>query len=95
MADRNEIIGILSNAKIENHSLTSRIAIEKLANYLISEGVELRPRAEWVTEYGFSQCSICHSPAPNYYVKLGIGDTQLRSRRTDFCPHCGAKMIGG
>ena len=95
MTDRNEIIGILSNAKINGYSLESRVSLEKLTDYLVSEGVEVRPRAEWETEYGFSQCSLCHSPAPNYYVKLGFGDTQLRSRRTDFCPHCGAKMVGG
>lgn len=95
MTDRERIIGILSDAKIGKHSLETRIEMEKLTDYLISEGVVVRPIAEWVTEYGFSQCSLCHSPAPNYYVKLGFGDTQLRSRRTDFCPHCGAKMIGG
>ena len=95
MTDREGLIGILSNATIDNHNLDTRVNVEKLTDYLVSEGVAVRPKAEWVKEYGFSLCSICHSPAPTYYVRVGIGDTHLRSRQTGFCPNCGAKMIGG
>lgn len=67
---------------------------EIIADYLLLNGVVVRPRAEWETECGTTVCSICHSSAPVYTVKLAFGTTQMRVRRTKFCPHCGAIMIG-
>ena len=55
---------------------------------------EQRPRAEWECESGRVACSLCHSPAPVKSVCTGLDASVLRSVRTDYCPNCGAKMIG-
>ena len=73
----------------------ARYRAEDIADNLISEGVEVRARAEWENECGNTLCSICHAPAPIHTVKVGIGDRQMRLARTNFCPHCGARMMGG
>jgi rubrerythrin len=51
------------------------------------------PRAEWEFENGTFRCSACHQTAPVKKVCTGMGTSVLRAYRTDFCPHCGAKML--
>ena len=51
---------------------------------------------EETDEYKRTYCSLCGSSAPfecvsdDYYGRKSHGET----RKTDYCPHCGAKMIG-
>lgn len=95
MTEREKLIGILATATTEGLSRKSRVETEKLADYLVSEGVKVRDIAEWETERDLVRCSICHLEAPVYTVRQAFGTTIMRRRRTSFCPNCGAKMIGG
>lgn len=39
--NRNRLLGILILATMEGHSLNTRLDVEKLADYLLSEGITL------------------------------------------------------
>lgn len=89
MNDRNSLMDLL-----RGYSIDTEVDLEYVVDHLISEGVEIRPRAVWETENGHTTCSVCHYPSPIYTVKVGFGTTQMRAGKPSFCPHCGAKMIG-
>lgn len=77
------------------------LGIENPAEVIVALAEELeaiekdqRTKAEWECESGRVICSLCHHPAPLKSVCTGQGTSVLRSVRTDYCPNCGAKMIG-
>ena len=58
--NRNALIGILTLATMEGHSLKTRVEVEKLADYLLSEGVVVEvKRGVWYKMYRQYQCSSC------------------------------------
>ena len=70
------------------------IALEA-AERIYNAGYRKQTRAEWECESGHITCSACHSPAPVKSVRTGLGTSVLRAYRTNFCPTCGAAMVGG
>ena len=66
----------------------------RMNSTLKSDGTETHSKAKWVTEHGNTTCSLCHCPAPVFTSRLPFGSIVIRHKRTQFCPRCGAKMIG-
>ena len=95
----------MTSKQIEIYTKTKerfRLAgIENPAEVIVSlvediEALEAKqtPRAEWEFENGSFRCSACHQTAPVKTVHTGLGSSVLRACKTNFCPHCGAKMQG-
>ncbi len=79
MTDRNETIGILTTAATEGHTLSSRVGIEKLADYLISK---VR-RGKWLRMWQQYCCSNCRHV-------VGMRSDEALYGKIEFCgeAHC-------
>ena len=75
-------------------------SIKILKNLAIALGVTVDEligtvrEGEWRHEGEVYSCSICHGFAPTKTVRTGLGTTVFRTNRSNYCPHCGAKMKG-
>lgn len=86
MTDREKIISIIGN--VPNVGILSFDVILKIADYLISHGVTVREKGEWIELHSLyiqdgahkRQCSCCKKSTTNLGEPL------------DFCPNCGADM---
>lgn len=67
---------------------------EEIADNLITNGVTVQESGHWVTLTDCSNegvyCSVCHKKVYRNDYALCNRKNKLRS---DYCPHCGAKMI--
>ena len=65
-----------------------------IADYLIRNGVTVQESGHWVTLTDCSNegvyCSVCHKKVYKNDYALCNRKNKLRS---DYCPHCGAKMM--
>ena len=93
MTDRERLMEIVACSHLFSE-IIKPFHWEIIVDYLAINGAEVRPRATWETEGGITTCSICHSPAPVFTTSIPFSNKNMHPRRTDFCPHCGAKMIG-
>ena len=66
----------------------------ELADYLITHGVTVQECGHWIslTECANSgvYCSVCHKKV---YKEDYAGCNRKNKLRSDYCPHCGAKMM--
>lgn len=91
MTDREKLIEVLGEfllwpSKMKNVWMPQ--GIEKLADHLLSNGVVVREKGEWVeTKNGF-HCSRCKRKPGQHPTKRGVF-------LSDLCPNCGADMTGG
>lgn len=89
MADREKLIEMLKTIYKEYSVSPSD---DLIANYLISHGVTVREKGEWIDKRGgtygrwSAYCSACGK-------KCGCGGT-IESQHKDYCPNCGADMRG-
>ena len=67
--------------------------IEKIANHLIAHGVTVQECGHWIslTECANAgvYCSVCHKKV---YKEDYAWCNRKNKLRSDYCPHCGAKM---
>ena len=67
---------------------------EEAANYLIANGVTVQECGHWIslTECANAgvYCSVCHK---NVYKEDYAWCNRKNKLRSDYCPHCGAKMM--
>ena len=65
-----------------------------IADYLIRNGVTVQERGYWASLTDCANagvyCSICHK---KIYKEDYAGCNRKNKLRSDYCPHCGAKMI--
>ena len=65
-----------------------------IADYLVSNGVTVQECGYWVSVIDCANagvyCSVCHKKVYKEDYAWGNRKNKLRS---DYCPHCGAKMI--
>lgn len=67
---------------------------EEAANYLIAHGVTVQKHGYWVslTDYANAgvYCSVCHK---KIYKEDYARCNRKNKLRSDYCPHCGSKMM--
>ena len=72
----------------------SAIENKKVANYLIKHGVTVQECGYWVSLTDCSNagvyCSVCHKKV---YKEDYAWCNRKNKLRSDYCPHCGAKMM--
>ena len=65
-----------------------------LADYLVKNGVTVQERGYWVSLTDCANagvyCSVCHKKV---YKEDYAWCNRKNKLRSDYCPHCGAKMI--
>ena len=69
---------------------------EEVADYLLDSGVTVQERGKWVTLTDCSNegvyCSVCNK---KIYKEDYARCKRKNKLRSDYCPHCGARMDGG
>ena len=72
----------------------SAIENKKIADYLIRHGVTVQKCGYWVSLTDCANagvyCSVCHKKV---YKEDYAWCNRKNKLRSDYCPHCGAKMI--
>lgn len=67
---------------------------DRFADYLIAHGVTVHERGYWVSLTDCSNagvyCSVCHKKV---YKEDYACCNRKNKLRSDYCPHCGAKMM--
>ena len=69
---------------------------EEAANYLIAHGVTVQERGYWASLTDCANagvyCSVCNK---KIYKEDYARCNRKNKLRSDYCPHCGARMDGG
>ena len=72
----------------------SAIENKKIADYLIKHGVTVQECGYWISLTDCSNagvyCSVCHKKV---YKEDYTWCNRKNKLRSDYCPHCGAKMM--
>ena len=72
----------------------NNMAMMQLADYLIRNGVTVQERGYWASLTDCANagvyCSVCHKKV---YKEDYAWCNRKNKLRSDYCPHCGAKMM--
>ena len=97
MDAREKLVEILKQAPFEERVLDERWfeeKIKKIADHLISNGVTVQECGYWVSLTDCANagvyCSVCHKKV---YKEDYAWCNRKNKLRSDYCPHCGAKMM--
>ena len=93
---REKLVEILKQAPFEGRVLDEwwfEEKIKKIADHLISNGVTVQECGYWVSLTDCANagvyCSVCHKKV---YKEDYAWCNRKNKLRSDYCPHCGAKM---
>ena len=91
------LVEILKQAPFEGRVLDEwwfEEKIKKIADHLISNGVMVQECGYWVSLIDCANagvyCSVCHKKV---YKEDYAWCNRKNKLRSDYCPHCGAKMM--
>ena len=94
---REKLVEILKQAPFEGRVLDEwrfEEKIKKIADHLISNGVTVQECGYWVSLTDCANagvyCSVCNKKV---YKEDYAWCNRKNKLRSDYCPHCGAKMI--
>ena len=94
---REKLVEILKQAPFEGRVLDEwwfEEKIKKIAEHLISNGVTVQECGYWVSLTDCANagvyCSVCHKKV---YKEDYAWCNRKNKLRSDYCPHCGAKMM--
>ena len=94
---REKLVEILKQAPFEGRVLDEwwfEEKIKKIADHLISNGVTVQECGYWVSLTDCANagvyCSVCHKKV---YKEDYAWCNKKNKLRSDYCPHCGAKMM--
>ena len=94
---REKLVEILKQAPFEGRVLDEwwfKEKIKKIADHLISNGVTVQECGYWVSLTDCANagvyCSVCHKKV---YKEDYAWCNRKNKLRSDYCPHCGAKMM--
>ena len=95
MDAREKLVGLLDDMqKSGTGYFGSAIENKKIADYLIKYGVTVQECGYWVSLTDCSNagvyCSVCHKKV---YKEDYAWCNRKNKLRSDYCPHCGAKMM--
>lgn len=92
-----KLVEILKQAPFEGRVLDEwwfEEKIKKIADHLISNGVTVQKCGYWVSLTDCANagvyCSVCHKKV---YKEDYAWCNRKNKLRSDYCPHCGAKMM--
>ena len=89
MSVREKLIELLAPTSLEFEEA------EYLADYLVKNGVTVQEFGHWVSLTDCANagvyCSVCHKKV---YKEDYAWCNRKNKLRSDYCPHCGAKMDG-
>lgn len=82
MTDREKLLQMFYDAAYKNDITIEPVAGDRLADYLLANGVTVQKHGRWIHKEGeeFSYCSVCNYPV-SYMWNM-----------TNYCPNCGVKM---
>ena len=88
MSVREKLIELLAPTSLEFEEA------EYLADYLVKNGVTVQERGYWVSLTDCANagvyCSVCHKKV---YKEDYAWCNRKNKLRSEYCPHCGAKML--
>ena len=88
MSVREKLIELLAPTSLEFEEA------EYLADYLVKNGVTVQEFGHWVSLTDCANagvyCSVCHKKV---YKEDYAWCNRKNKLRSDYCPHCGAKML--
>ena len=94
---REKLVEILKQAPFEGKVLDEwwfEEKIKKIADHLISNGVTVQECGYWISLTDCANagvyCSVCHKKV---YKEDYAWCNRKNKLRSDYCPHCGAKMM--
>ena len=94
---REKLVEILKQAPFEGRVLDEwwfEEKIKKIADHLISNGVTVQECGYWVSLTDCANagvyCSVCHKKV---YKEDYAWCNRKNKLHSDYCPHCGAKMM--
>ena len=94
---REKLVKILKQAPFEGKVLDEwwfEEKIKKIADHLISNGVTVQECGYWISLTDCANagvyCSVCHKKV---YKEDYAWCNRKNKLRSDYCPHCGAKMM--
>lgn len=94
---REKLVEILKQAPFEGRVLDEwwfEEKIKKIADHLISNGITVQECGYWVSLTDCANagvyCSVCHKKV---YKEDYAWCNRKNKLRSDYCPHCGAKMM--
>ena len=97
MDAREKLVKILKQAPFEGKVLDEwwwEEKIKRIADHLISNGVTVQECGYWVSLTDCANagvyCSVCHKKV---YKEDYAWCNRKNKLRSDYCPHCGAKMM--
>ena len=97
MDAREKLVEILKQAPFEERVLDERWfeeKIKKIADHLISNGVTVQECGYWISLTDCANagvyCSVCNKKV---YKEDYAWCNRKNKLRSDYCPHCGAKMM--
>ena len=90
---RGKLIELLTNSQ-QLDVLDWATGWEEAANYLIAHGVTVQERGYWASLTDCANagvyCSVCHKKV---YKEDYARCNRKNKLRSDYCPHCGSKMM--
>ena len=90
---REKLVELLTNSQ-QLDVLDCATGWEEAANYLIDHGVTVQERGYWVSLTDCANagvyCSVCHKKV---YKEDYAWCNRKNKLRSDYCPHCGSKMM--
>ena len=94
---REKLVEILKQAPFEGKVLDEwwwEEKIKRIADHLISNGITVQECGYWVSLTDCANagiyCSVCHK---KIYKEDYARCNRKNKLRSDYCPHCGAKMM--
>ena len=94
---KEKLVEILKQAPFEGKVLDEwwwEEKIKRIADHLISNGVTVQECGYWISLTDCANagvyCSVCHKKV---YKEDYAWCNRKNKLRSDYCPHCGAKMI--
>ena len=91
---REKLVELLDNAIIDSDDNYGFQNTNQVADHLISNGVTVQECGYWVSLTDCANagvyCSVCNKKVYKEYYTWCNRKNKLRS---DYCPHCGAKMM--
>ena len=96
---REKLVELLQNAKaaMKSENLSCDIARNMfIVDFMMSNGVTVQERGYWASLTDCANagvyCSVCHK---KIYKEDYARCNRKNELRSDYCPHCGARMDGG
>lgn len=91
---REKLVELLGRCAVEESITIEPVAESRLVDFLVNHGVTVQECGYWVSLTDCANagvyCSVCHKKV---YKEDYAWCNRKNKLRSDYCPHCGAKMM--